>query len=196
MAYPDPKVVTVAAPTNTVNATRPNQTGSARSTAPTRHYVVVLNGGRQAGRGQQRTIAVATTCEALIGRSPTVGRDEKHVTATAATVVYCSPPSATPPADLAEKLPAATWARPRVSARSAERTTVADAIRQHPPFAAYVTILAIMGLSWLMLLSNYLCSLVTLAGAADHSQSRKYPAATVDSLNGRAPTSGTAASAT
>jgi hypothetical protein len=45
VAYPDPKVVTVAAPTNTVNATRPNQTGSARSTAPNRHYVVILNGG-------------------------------------------------------------------------------------------------------------------------------------------------------
>jgi hypothetical protein len=46
---PDPlerqRPVTVAAPTNTVNATRPNQTGSARSTAPTRHYVVILNGG-------------------------------------------------------------------------------------------------------------------------------------------------------
>jgi hypothetical protein len=45
VAYPDPKIVTVTAPTNTVNTTRPNQTGSASSTAQTRHYVVIPSGG-------------------------------------------------------------------------------------------------------------------------------------------------------
>ncbi|MGB7797527.1 MAG: hypothetical protein WBL53_14920 [Pseudonocardiaceae bacterium] len=43
MAYND--LGTVAAPTNKVNTTRPAQTRSARSTAPNRHYVVILSGG-------------------------------------------------------------------------------------------------------------------------------------------------------
>ncbi len=46
MAYPDPKIVTVAAPTNPVNTPRPAPSRSARSTAPTRHYVVILGGGQ------------------------------------------------------------------------------------------------------------------------------------------------------
>ena len=50
VAYPDPKIVTVAAPTNTVNTTRPPACRSARSTAPTRPYVVILSGGQQSGR--------------------------------------------------------------------------------------------------------------------------------------------------
>ncbi len=44
VAYPDPKIVTVAAPTNTVNTTRPDPTGSTRSTARTSPYVVILGG--------------------------------------------------------------------------------------------------------------------------------------------------------
>jgi hypothetical protein len=43
VAYND--LGTVAAPTNKVNTTRPNQTRSARSTAPNRHYIVILSGG-------------------------------------------------------------------------------------------------------------------------------------------------------
>jgi len=45
VAYPDPKIVTVAAPTNTVNTTRPHPSGSTRSTTPTEHYVVISSGG-------------------------------------------------------------------------------------------------------------------------------------------------------
>lgn len=44
VAYPDPKIVTVAAPTNTVDTTRPDPTGSTRSTARTSPYVVILGG--------------------------------------------------------------------------------------------------------------------------------------------------------
>jgi hypothetical protein len=43
VAYND--LGTVAAPTNKVNTTRPTQTRSARSTAPNRHYIVILSGG-------------------------------------------------------------------------------------------------------------------------------------------------------
>jgi hypothetical protein len=46
VAYPDPKIVTVAAPTNPVNTTRPPACRSARSTTPTSPYVVILNGGQ------------------------------------------------------------------------------------------------------------------------------------------------------
>jgi hypothetical protein len=46
VAYPDPKIVTVAAPTNPVNTTRPPACRSARSTAPTRRYVVILSGAQ------------------------------------------------------------------------------------------------------------------------------------------------------
>jgi hypothetical protein len=46
VAYPDPKIVTVAAPTNPVNTTRPPACRSARSTTPTRLYVVILSGGQ------------------------------------------------------------------------------------------------------------------------------------------------------
>jgi hypothetical protein len=46
VAYPDPKIVTVAAPTNHVNTTRPPACRSARSTAPTRPYIVILSGGQ------------------------------------------------------------------------------------------------------------------------------------------------------
>ena len=46
MAYPDPKIVTVAAPTNQINPTRPRPTESARSTAPEQPYVVIPAGGR------------------------------------------------------------------------------------------------------------------------------------------------------
>lgn len=49
VAYPDPKIVTVAAPTNQVNATRPTPTGSTRSTALQHRYIVSL------GRGQHLT---------------------------------------------------------------------------------------------------------------------------------------------
>jgi hypothetical protein len=45
VAYPDPKIVTVAAPTNEINSTRPAAARPARSTAPERRYVVVLSGG-------------------------------------------------------------------------------------------------------------------------------------------------------
>ena len=47
MAYPDPKIVTVAAPTNQINPTRPRPTESARSTAPEQPYVVIPGGGQQ-----------------------------------------------------------------------------------------------------------------------------------------------------
>ena len=50
MAYPDPKIVTVAAPTNTVNTTRLAARRSARSTTPTEPYVVILSGGQQEAR--------------------------------------------------------------------------------------------------------------------------------------------------
>jgi hypothetical protein len=46
VAYPDPKIVAVAAPTNPVNTTRPPACRSARSTTPTSPYVVILNGGQ------------------------------------------------------------------------------------------------------------------------------------------------------
>jgi len=45
VAHPDPKIVTVAAPTNEINPTRPATARSARSTASERRYVVVLSGG-------------------------------------------------------------------------------------------------------------------------------------------------------
>jgi hypothetical protein len=45
VAYPDPKIVTVAAPTKHVNPIHPPRSPSARSTAPTRPYVVAFSGG-------------------------------------------------------------------------------------------------------------------------------------------------------
>jgi hypothetical protein len=45
VAYPDPIVGTVAAPTNQVNPIRPTQRRSARSAAPTGRYVVAFRGG-------------------------------------------------------------------------------------------------------------------------------------------------------
>ena len=47
MAYPDPKIVTVAAPTSTVNATRPLPSASAHSTARTQPCIVIRRGGQQ-----------------------------------------------------------------------------------------------------------------------------------------------------
>ena len=44
MAYPDPKIVTVAAPTNTVNTTRPPPQIRTLNGA-NRPYVVILSGG-------------------------------------------------------------------------------------------------------------------------------------------------------
>ena len=52
VAYPDPKIVTVAAPTNPVNTTRPPACRSARSTTPTSPYVVILNGGQHSYRAR------------------------------------------------------------------------------------------------------------------------------------------------
>ena len=53
VAYPDPKIVTLAAPTNQINPTRPKPTESARSTAPEQPYIVISGGGQQAvGRRQ------------------------------------------------------------------------------------------------------------------------------------------------
>jgi len=46
VAYPDPKIVTVAAPTNEINATRPLPSGSARSTARAQPCVVIHGGGQ------------------------------------------------------------------------------------------------------------------------------------------------------
>ena len=46
VAYPDPKIVTVAAPINRVNATRPLPSASARSTARTQPCVVIHGGGQ------------------------------------------------------------------------------------------------------------------------------------------------------
>jgi hypothetical protein len=51
VAYPDPKIVTVAAPTNPVNTTRPPACRSARSMTPTEPYVVILSGGQHCGQG-------------------------------------------------------------------------------------------------------------------------------------------------
>jgi hypothetical protein len=45
VAYPDPKIVTVTAPTNEINPPRPATARSARSTTPERRYIVVLSGG-------------------------------------------------------------------------------------------------------------------------------------------------------
>ncbi|MCA1677268.1 MAG: hypothetical protein LC799_35515 [Actinobacteria bacterium] len=46
VADPDPKIVTVATPTNRVNTTRGPHTRSAPSTAGKQRYVVVLSGGQ------------------------------------------------------------------------------------------------------------------------------------------------------
>ena len=62
MAYPDPKIVTVTAPTNTVNTTRPNQARSARSTVPTRQYVVILSGGQHSNWVNPSMTKVGLTC--------------------------------------------------------------------------------------------------------------------------------------
>ena len=48
MAYPDPKIVTVAAPTNQVNATRPPQRIRTLNGAE-QPYVVIPGGGQHAG---------------------------------------------------------------------------------------------------------------------------------------------------
>ena len=66
MAYPDPKIVTVATPTNVVNTTRGPHTRSAHSTARTHPYVVVLNGGQHTGSSENWRFA---TNLGVVGRS-------------------------------------------------------------------------------------------------------------------------------
>ena len=55
MAYPDPKIVTVTAPTNQVNATRLRSVIRTLK-APEQPYIVIPEGGQQPCRSQRRLL--------------------------------------------------------------------------------------------------------------------------------------------
>ncbi len=55
VAYPDPKIVTVTAPTNQVNATRPRSVIRTLK-APEQPYIVIPEGGQQPCRSQRRLL--------------------------------------------------------------------------------------------------------------------------------------------
>jgi hypothetical protein len=97
VAYPDPKIVTVAAPTNPVNTTRPPACRSARSTTPTSPYVVILNGGKhysraKCGEVEQRQCMRTIVSFALAGK-PLTQQLANHVNGSMGTAFI---PSALP----------------------------------------------------------------------------------------------------
>ena len=115
VAYPDPKIVTVTAPINRVNATRPLPSASARSTARTQPCVVIHGGGQHrsrsagdaAGNPEEILDAVFDFAENLIAQQRAFAKQMLHAasrgqqTIAQTADVGDTPPSRTGPTGIA-----------------------------------------------------------------------------------------------